>query len=131
MKRDESRGAGAAHHEDHGARKRLAQRWADRVVRVYTAAALQLAGFATSAGALSSLPELKDADSMEEARRRVHAALETVLLAYEVPRSEGALVATFAARAALAVAAHETPETHHLKDLVAALHTGAEVSQTL
>ena len=52
----------------------LARRWADRVVRFYASGALQLAGFASSAIALATTPEIVDDDTLGEARSRVNAA---------------------------------------------------------
>jgi hypothetical protein len=108
--------------------KFLARRWADRIVRIYAASALQIAGFGTQAAALGALPEIIDDESTQEARRRVDVALENVLCAREIPSAEQALVAAFAARAALAVAAQESPSDRQLKDIVGALHTGASVA---
>lgn len=110
-------------------RKVLARRWADRIVRIYAAAALQVAGFATAAGALASAPEIVDAESSDEARSRVHAALGTVLAAREIPRSESALVAVYAAREALLLADQEDPSLRALARLVDALHVTADVSR--
>jgi hypothetical protein len=106
----------------------LARRWADRAVRIYAAGALQMAGFATSAGALATLPEIADDESVSEAKRRVNTAIETILLAREIPRSEDALVAAYAARAALAVAGHEDPSTRNLKDVVDAIHAASSTA---
>jgi hypothetical protein len=115
---------------DGGINRRRARHWADRIVRIYAAGALQIAGFTTQATALSALPELSDDDSMGEARRRVDVALENVLLACEIPRAEDALVAAFAARAALAVASQESPSERQLLHVVGALHAGAAVNQS-
>lgn len=106
-------------------RQTMARRWADRIVRGHAAAALQLAGFTTAAGALSSAPELSDVASVDEARVRVEAALSTLLFAREVPSTEGALVATLAAKKAVAVAAQPEPSDEQLADVVAALHVMA------
>jgi hypothetical protein len=103
----------------------LVRRWADRLVRIYASAALQLAGFSSAAGALASTPEIVDADTVGEARSRVNAALTALLAAREVPQTEIALVATLAAREALALATHQEPTDRHLKRLVEALHTVA------
>ncbi len=113
-------------HRPHDRPQRLARRWADRAVRIYAAAALQMTGFSSCAIALSSLPELIGDDDVSEARRRVNAALETVLLACEVPRTETALVVTFAARAALAIAADHQQTPLQLKHVVEALHTSCD-----
>lgn len=106
-----------------GRKRALARRWADRVVRIYAAAALQIAGFASAAFALSSLPELVSAEVEDEARSRVNAALSAVLAAREIPQTEQALVATLAAREALALIALKDPSDKDLKRLVEALHT--------
>lgn len=116
-------------HSDAGTNRTRARRWADRIVRIHAAGALQSAGFPTQASALSGLPELSDDESMGEARRRVDVALENVLLACEIPRAEDALVAAFAARAALAVASQERPSERQLLHVVGALHAGAAVNQ--
>jgi hypothetical protein len=111
--------------------RRLARRWADRAVRIYAAGALQVAGFATSAGALASTPEIRDDadedgdESISEAKRRVNTAIETVLLAREIPRSEEALVAAYAARAALALADQSDPTAKNLKHMVDAIHAAS------
>ena len=112
--------------EGHDVKQVLAKRWADRVVRIYAAAALGVAGFASASAALASTPEIVDDDSLGEARSRVNAALRAVLSAREVPQTEDALVATFAAREALALALSRDPSSKQLKGLVAALHTIAE-----
>lgn len=110
--------------------KRLARRWADRAVRFYAVGALQMAGFATSAGALKALPELQDDESISEAKRRVNTAIETVLFAKEIPRSQDALVAAYAARTALSVAASDDVTARHLLDVVNALHeAGSSLSR--
>ena len=110
-------------------RKVLARRWADRIVRVYAAAALQVTGFATAAGALASSPEIVDDDTSGEAKSRVYAALGTVLAAREIPRSEGALVAVYAAREALLLAEKDDPSMRELFRLIDALHVTADVSR--
>lgn len=96
---------------------------ADRVVRYYASAALQLAGFASAAGALASTPEIVDAATADEARSRVNAALGVVLAAREIPQTERALVGVMAAREALALVRHDDPSAKHLKRLVETLHT--------
>jgi hypothetical protein len=103
-------------------KRALARRWADRLVRFYASGALQLAGFASSAAALATIPEIVDEDSLGEARSRVNAALSAVLSAREVPQTESALVATLAAREAVALARHDEPSPRQLKSLVEALH---------
>jgi hypothetical protein len=110
-------------------RKVLARRWADRIVRVYAAAALQVAGFSTAAGALATAPEIVDEESHDEAKSRVHAALGTVLAAREIPKSEGALVAVYAAREALLLSGKDEPSLRELFRLVDALHVTADVSR--
>lgn len=110
-------------------RKALARRWADRIVRVYAAAALQVAGFSTAAGALASAPEIVDEESRDEARSRVHAALGTVLAAREIPSSEGALIAVYAAREALLLSGQDEPSARELFRLVDALHVAADASR--
>lgn len=110
-------------------RKAMARRWADRIVRVYAAAALQVAGFATAAGALASAPEIVDDDSSGEAKNRVHAALGTVLAAREIPKSEGALIAVYAAREALLLSDQSNPSDRELFRLVDALHVAADVAR--
>lgn len=107
----------------------MARRWADRIVRVYAAAALQVAGFATAAGALASAPEIVDDDTSDEAKHRVHAALGTVLAAREIPKSEGALVAVYAAREALLLSNKSDPSERELFRLVDAMHVAADVSR--
>jgi hypothetical protein len=104
-----------------GWRKAMARRWADRVVRVYAATALQIAGFTSAAGALASLPDFEDSESHDEARSRVNAALTAVLAAREIPQTEPALVATLAAREALALVAKPETSERDLKRLVEAL----------
>ena len=103
-------------------KRAMVRRWADRVVRTYAAAALGLAGFTSAAGALATTPEIVDDDTADEARSRVNAALSAVLSAREVPQTEPALIATIAAREALALAAHADPSAKDLKGLVATLH---------
>src|SRR5439155_16027625 len=103
-------------------RRALARRWADRVVRFYASGALQVAGFASSAAALATIPEIIDDDTLGEARSRVNAALAAVLAAREVPQTESALVATLAAREAVALATNREPSSKQLKGLVEALH---------
>lgn len=110
-------------------RKVLARRWADRIVRFYAATALQVAGFSTAAGALATAPEIVDEESHDEAKSRVHAALGTVLAAREIPKSESALVAVYAAREALLLAGKEEPSLRELFRLVDALHVTADVSR--
>lgn len=110
-------------------RKAMARRWADRIVRVYAATALQVAGFATAAGALASAPEIVDDDTNDEAKYRVHAALGTVLAAREVPTSESALVAVYAAREALLLSSKSDPSARELSRLVDAMHVAADVSR--
>ena len=110
-------------------RKAMARRWADRIVRVYAATALQVAGFATAAGALASAPEIIDDESVDEAKHRVHAALGTVLAAREIPKSESALVAVYAAREALLLSAKTDPSERELFGLVDAMHVAADVSR--
>lgn len=110
-------------------RKAMARRWADRIVRVYAATALQVAGFATAAGALASAPEIVDDDSSGEAKNRVHAALDTVLAAREIPKSEGALIAVYAAREALLLSDQTNPSDRELFRLVDALHVAADVAR--
>ena len=107
-------------------RRLMARRWADRIIRNYASAALRGAGFLTASCALASVPELDTEESLIEARARVNAALTTVLLAREVPWTERALVATFAAREAIAVAQLDDPSSDDLKTMVAALHTTAD-----
>ena len=107
----------------------MARRWADRIVRVYAATALQVAGFATAAGALASAPEIIDDESVDEAKHRVHAALGTVLAAREIPKSESALVAVYAAREALLLSAKTDPSERELFGLVDAMHVAADVSR--
>lgn len=110
-------------------RRALARRWADRVVRVYAAAALRVAGFSSSALALATLPAIADAseasedEAVREARSRVNAAFVAVLGAREVPQTEHALLATLAAREALALIAVDEPTDRHLQRIVEALHT--------
>ena len=96
---------------------------ADRVVRHYASAALQLAGFVSAAGALASTPEIVDAATADEARSRVNAALDALLAAREVPQTERALVGVMAAREALALVRHDEPSAKHFKRLVESLHT--------
>ncbi len=108
--------------EQETVKQALARRWADRVVRFYASAALGLAGFTSASAALASTPEIIDDDSLGEARSRVNAALDTVLAAREILHTEDALVATLAAREAVALALHRDPSTKHLKGLVDALH---------
>ncbi|MBI1947701.1 MAG: hypothetical protein HYS27_18580 [Deltaproteobacteria bacterium] len=115
--------------DDEMSRKAMARRWADRIVRVYAAAALQVAGFATAAGALASAPEIVDDDTSDEAKHRVHAALGTVLAAREIPKSEGALVAVYAAREALLLSNKSDPSERELFRLVDAMHVAADVSR--
>lgn len=105
-----------------GARRALLRRWADRVVRIYAAASLQIAGFSSAAFALSSLPELVSPEVEDEARSRVNAALTSVLAAREIPQTEHALMATLAAREALALMAKQDPSEKDLKRVVEALH---------
>jgi len=100
----------------------MVRKWADRVVRTYAAAALGLAGFTSAAGALASTPEIIDDDTADEARARVNAAFNAVLSAREIPQTETALIATIAAREALALAVHRDPSTKDLKGLVDTLH---------
>lgn len=110
-------------------RKAMARRWADRIVRVYAATALQVAGFSTAAGALASAPEIVDQDTSDEAKCRVHAALGTVLAAREIPQSEGALIAVYAAREALLLSEQADPSPRELFRLVDAMHVAADVSR--
>jgi hypothetical protein len=98
------------------------KRWADRLVRVYASAALGAAGFTSAAGALASTPELVDNETVTEARQRVDAAYTALLAAREVPQTEPALVATLAAREALALASHEAPSRKHLHRVLEAFH---------
>jgi hypothetical protein len=105
-----------------GGKRAMARRWTDRVVRIYAATALQLAGFSSAAFALSSLPELASEEIDDEARSRVNAALTAVLSAREIPQTEPALVAALAAREALALVALEDPSEKHLKRIIEALH---------
>ncbi|HEY4222103.1 MAG TPA: hypothetical protein VGO62_12190 [Myxococcota bacterium] len=92
-------------------------------MRTYASAALGVAGFASSAAALASIPEIVDDDSLGEARSRVNAALSTVLSAREIPQTESALVATIAAREAVALALHDDPSENQLRGLIASFHT--------
>jgi hypothetical protein len=102
-------------------------RWVDRVVRTHTANALKLTGFASSSASLHALPEIVDEETRHEAQQRVDAALEAVLYAREIPRAEDALLATFAARAALALAGAPVTSARQLRAVVEALHAGASV----
>ena len=104
-------------------KRALARRWADRLVRFYASGALQLDGFASSAAALATIPEIVDEESLGEARSRVNAALNAVLAAREITQTQEALVATLAAREAVALAHHAEPSPRHLKGLLEALHT--------
>ena len=105
------------------ARRALVRRWADRAVRITAAAALQLAGFTSVATALASTPEIVDPETEREARSRVNAALTTLLLAREIPQTEPALIATWAAREALALASSEDPSEAQVRSLVETLQT--------
>lgn len=107
-------------------KKALLRSWADRVVRYYASAALHLAGFTSAAGALATTPEIVDEETAGEARSRVNAALGALLAAREIPSTERALVATLAAREALALVEHREPSPVHLKSVVEALHAIAE-----
>ncbi|MCC7074704.1 MAG: hypothetical protein IT383_25570 [Deltaproteobacteria bacterium] len=111
-------------------RKAMARRWADRIVRVYAATALQVAGFSTAAGALASAPEIVDDDTSDEAKYRVQAALGTVLAAREVPTVESALIAVYAAREALLLSGKDDPSARELFRLVDAMHVAADVSRS-
>jgi hypothetical protein len=104
-------------------KKELVRGLADRVVRYYASAALQLAGFTSASLSLASTPAIVDAASADEARSRVNAALGALLAAREVPATEHALIRILAAREALAIVGHDDPSATHVKRLVEALHT--------
>ena len=73
--------------------------------------------------ALATTPEIVDEETATEARSRVNAALSSLLAAREIPQTERALVATLAAREALALVEHRDPTSAHLKSVLEALHT--------
>lgn len=101
----------------------LLRSWTDRVVRFYASAALQLAGFSSASVALATTPPIIDKESASEARSRVNAALGALLSAREVPQTERALVATMAAREALALFELEDPSSTDMKSVLEAMHT--------
>ena len=101
----------------------LLRSWTDRVVRFYASAALQLAGFSSASVALATTPPIIDKESASEARSRVNAALGALLSAREVPQTERALVATLAAREALALVELEDPSSTDMKSVLEAMHT--------
>lgn len=101
----------------------LLRSWTDRVVRFYASAALQLAGFSSASVALATTPPIVDKETASEARSRVNAALGALLAAREVPQTERALVATLAAREALALVELEDPSSAHMRSVLEAMHT--------
>lgn len=103
--------------------KALLRSWTDRVVRFYASAALQIAGFSSASVALATTPEIVDEETATEARSRVNAALNALLSAREIPSTERALVATLAAREALALVEHRDPGPVHMKSVLEAMHS--------
>jgi hypothetical protein len=101
----------------------LLRSWTDRVVRFYASAALQLAGFSSASVALATTPPIIDKESASEARSRVNAALGALLSAREIPQTERALVATMAAREALALIEIDNPSSMDMKSVLEAMHT--------
>ena len=106
--------------------RRLARRWADRAVRVHAAAALGEAGFDAAADSLAGLPELNDDASLATAEGAVAQALRDLLTQPRgAPALEHVLLATLAAREAVAIASHAEPSTQHMRELVHAVHVTA------
>jgi hypothetical protein len=117
------RGACVIVGEEVTVQRALLRSWTDRVVRFYASAALQLAGFSSASVALATTPPIIDKESASEARSRVNAALGALLSAREIPQTERALVATMAAREALALIELEDPSSVHMKSVLEAMHT--------